>query len=159
LRDAPLPGVDLAAREPWRAALGYASLERPPAILATLGAVDPALRRLAERQIERRLNAPLASSMGRLFDAAAAILGVRVRSPYEGAAAMRLEALAGALRGRALPMPAAEAGGAWILDPIPLLNALAAGVRRGEHRRALAADFHTSVAAGAAALARRLAAE
>src|SRR5690606_790821 len=50
-------------------------------------------------------------------------------------------------------------GGTWILDPIPLLSALATGVRSGEHRRTLAADFHTSVAAGAAALARRLAAE
>ena len=159
LRYAPLPGGDLAAREPWRVALGYASLEDSLEIRVAMRGIDDEAARIAELQIARGLNAPLASSMGRLFDAAAAVLGVRVRVPYEGAAALRLEALAGRRRGKLLPLPAAVEGDRWILDPVPLLASLAAAIRRNENRRDLAADFHTSVAAGSAALARRLASD
>ena len=79
LRYAPLPGGDLAARTPWRAALGYGALAPGASAMfdAAFSGVPPEERALAEQQLARRLNAPLASSMGRLFDAAAAVLGVR----------------------------------------------------------------------------------
>lgn len=57
--------------------------------------------------------------MGRLFDAAAAILGVCTHSQYEGEAAMRLEALAGRRPGSALPFAADETAEGLILDPLP----------------------------------------
>ena len=71
-----MPGGDLAAREPWRAALGYLSLEPEleHAFGAAFAALPPRELALARLQITRRLNAPLASSIGRLFDAAAAVL-------------------------------------------------------------------------------------
>jgi hydrogenase maturation protein HypF len=161
LRYARLPGGDLAAREPWRSALGYVALE-PAAAAACEHAfttVRPETRAVAMQQIARRLNAPLASSLGRLFDAAAAVLGVRSVSRYEGQAAMELEALAGTRGAQPLPFPmGADAEGVWVLDPVPLLVALgerrAAGVGLSE----LAARFHESVAAAADALAARVAA-
>jgi hydrogenase maturation protein HypF len=161
LRYARLPGGDLAAREPWRAALGYVALE-PAAAAACEHAfttVRPETRAVAMRQIARRLNAPLASSLGRLFDAAAAVLGVRSVSRYEGQAAMELEALAAKRGAQPLPFPMAEGtDGVWVLDPVPLLVALgerrAAGVGLSE----LAARFHESVAAAADVLAARVAA-
>jgi len=162
LRYARLPGGDLAAREPWRAALGYAALEpgAMPAFTHAFAAVRPELQALAMQQITQRLNAPLASSLGRLFDAAAAVLGVRVANRYEGQAAMELEALAGTRRAQPLPFPMEPApDGTWVLDPVPLLVAL------GEQRTSsigvpeLAARFHESIAAAADVLAARLAAD
>ncbi len=162
LRYAPLPGGDLAARRPWRAALGYLSLT--PSLgnefAAAFDGVDVAERTIAEVQIARGLNAPLASSMGRLFDAAAAVLGIRRVAAYEGQAAMELEALASLGGGESLPFPVTlDAGGTWIMDPVPLLAALGARRRAGGDVAVLAAAFHESVAEAAAEAARRIAHE
>jgi hydrogenase maturation protein HypF len=159
LRYAPLPGGDLAAREPWRVALGYLSLEPAAAdafALAFRGIAHES-RVVAERQIERRLNAPLASSMGRLFDAASAVLGLRRRTTYEGQAAMELESLAGSALADALPFPMREVDGRLVLDPVPLLAALGEQRQKGTQVGLLAARFHESVAAAAADVALRVA--
>jgi hydrogenase maturation protein HypF len=156
LRYAPLPGGDLAARRPWRAALGYLALEPAlePAFRLAFEGVSPEELRLARLQAQRGINAPRASSMGRLFDAAAAVLGVRLRSEYEGQAPMELEALAGRAPARPLPFPLVEEDGRHALDPVPLLAALGQ-LRQTRPAEALAARFHESVAAGATALAVR----
>lgn len=158
LRYAPLPGGDLAARQPWRSALGYASLDPSGASFAPLrgGGTDHD-REIAAAQIREGLNAPLASSLGRLFDAAAAILGVCTVAAYEGQAAMRLEGLAGRRTAAPLGFPLLERPEGWELDPVPLLAALAERARRGADVRDLAARFHESVAAAAADLACRIA--
>jgi hydrogenase maturation protein HypF len=155
LRYVPLPGGDLAAREPWRVALGYLSLESDVADAFSLAfdGIEPGERANAERQIERRLNAPLASSMGRLFDAASAVLGLRKRASYEGQAAMELEALAGSQRADPVTMKMSETNGTLVLDPIPMLAALGEQRRRGVDPGLLAASFHESVARGASAIA------
>jgi hydrogenase maturation protein HypF len=161
LRYAPLAGGDLAARRPWRAALGYLSLD-PPAELAFHLAFKGVLeeeRWVASRQLAEGVNAPLASSMGRLFDAAAAVLGLRNVSRYEGQAAMELEALAGTRNTAPLPFPASrtDAGG-WVLDPLPLLSALGRGRRKGGDPGMLAAAFHEAVAEATVEVASRAAA-
>ena len=162
LRYARLPGGDLAAREPWRAALGYLALD-PDAACAfapLLDAVPMCIRGVAMQQMARRLNAPLASSMGRLFDAAGAVLGVSLANQYEGETAMQLEALAGRRRAQPLPFPmVATSDGTWLLDPVPLLIALGEQRTRGRGVAELAARFHESIAAGADQLAARLAAD
>ncbi|MEJ2313096.1 MAG: carbamoyltransferase HypF [Gemmatimonadales bacterium] len=160
LRYAPLPGGDLVARRPWRAALGYLSLapespEAADALRFALQGIPGRRLAVAEAQIQRRLNAPLASSMGRLFDAASAVLGVRQRATYEGQAAMELEALAGSGPAEPLRFPAIQSSeGFWTLDPVPLLSALGELRAEGEDARILAACFHESVAATAARVAR-----
>ncbi len=161
LRYARLPGGDLAAREPWRAALGYMALEpdAPGAFAHAFGRIPDEIRAMAMQQIARRLNAPLASSLGRLFDAAAAVLGVRIVSRYEGQAAMELESLAGRRAAQPLPFPMDHgADGIWILDPLPLLVALGERRAAGIGVRELAARFHESVAAAADLVAARVAA-
>jgi hydrogenase maturation protein HypF len=161
LRYVPLAGGDLAARQPWRVALGYLSLapNAADAFRAAFEGVRPDELDLARQQIERKLNAPPASSMGRLFDAAAAVLGIRHRCQYEGQAAMELESLAGRHRGGALPFPVVELGdGTLEMDPVPLLAALgeqrAAGTPLGE----LAAAFHDAVVRATVEAACRVAA-
>jgi hydrogenase maturation protein HypF len=157
LRYAPLPGGDLAARMPWRAALGYLSLEpeREAAFAAAFEGVPAEALAVARQQTTRSLNAPMASSMGRLFDAAAAVLGIRRVSGHEGQAAMELEALATRHEtGRVLPFPVRETDQGFLLDPLPLLGALGELRRRGCDRARLAADFHRSVAGAAIRVAR-----
>jgi len=159
LRYAPMPGGDLAARSPWRCALGYRSLagRDGPDFEAAFAGVPEQERAVAEQQIARRLNAPLASSMGRLFDAAAAVIGVRHHAHYEGQAPMELEALAGTAPAEPLPFPVAHENGRWYLEPLPLLSALDEHRARGDARAGLAARFHESVAAGVATLVDRVA--
>ena len=162
LRYARLPGGDLAAREPWRAALGYLALDPDAAhaFAPLLDAVHINVRNIAMQQMARRLNAPLASSMGRLFDAAGAVLGVSLDNRFEGQTAMLLESLAGTRSAQPLPFPmVATGGGIWVLDPLPMLIALGEQRLRGVAVEELAARFHESVAAGSDQLAARLAAD
>jgi len=158
-RCVPLPGGDLAAREPWRVALGYLSLERGAEreFARAFKGVGEDERSVAEQQIRRSVNAPMASSMGRLFDAAAAVLGVRRTASYEGQAASELESLAGNRVAEALPFPVSELHGRLVLDPLPLLVELGARLSRGGDVANLAAQFHESVVHACANVARSVA--
>ena len=151
LRYAPLPGGDKAVRTPWRSLAGFLSLERGATRQAerAFAGIPSNERRLCEQQIARGLNAPFASSMGRLFDAAACALGLCTEAHFEGQAAMELEALAGVTAGAELPFPVR--GG--VMDPVPLLVALAEERAKGTDPAVLAAGFHDAVARTAAALA------
>ncbi|HIP97091.1 MAG TPA: carbamoyltransferase HypF [Anaerolineae bacterium] len=91
----PLPGGDAATRNPWRIAVSYLYTllgEFPQ--LPFLDGVDAAELDLLRQQLDRRLNCPLTSSMGRLFDAVSALLGVCGRTSYEAQAAIELEMVA-----------------------------------------------------------------
>jgi hydrogenase maturation protein HypF len=151
LRAAPLPGGELAVKSPWRSALGYLSLEPTLATdfaLAFTG-VGNRERDIAERQLHRGLNSPLASSMGRLFDAAAAVLGLLHHSRFEGEAGMLLESLAGTRCERPIPLPIRDN----VIDPVPLLAWLGEQRHSGVAVERLAAVFHESVAAATTELA------
>jgi hydrogenase maturation protein HypF len=92
-RPVALPGGEQAIREPWRMALAH-SLDAgidPSRIAERIGA---GTMRTVERMIERHVNCPPTSSVGRLFDAVASIAGLRDRVSFEGQAAMQLEWLA-----------------------------------------------------------------
>lgn len=159
LRYVALPGGDVAAREPWRVALGYealAGVQTKSFGLAYYG-VPLSTRVGVGQQLARGVDWPLASSMGRLFDAAAAVLGVRRHATFEGQAAMELEALAGDGPATPLPFPVVETGDRLILDPVPLLIALGEGRLHGVDVTLLAARFHESIAFAATEVARRVA--
>jgi hydrogenase maturation protein HypF len=140
-----LPGADIAAREPWRMAA---------AALARCGRGDEIARRFRDEpaaatvsaMLSRGVNSPATSSMGRQFDAAAGLLGIRRRMAFEGQAAMLLEGLAES-RGAVDALP----GGFAItprgeLDFAPLFAHLA-----DECDAAIgAALFHATVVAGLA---------
>ncbi len=159
LRYVSLPGGDLAAREPWRVAVGYEALAgwQSDAFSLAYYGIPLAQRSSVQQQVERGINAPLGSSMGRLFDAAAAVLGVRRHSSFEGQAAMELEALAGDQPAAPLPFPTYEAEGRLHLDPVPLLIALGEGRKHGVDVALLAARFHESIVEASVDLARLVA--
>jgi hydrogenase maturation protein HypF len=140
-----LPGGDRAAREPWRMAAAALHRLGRGSEIASRFAGEPAAATLAT-MLARGLNAPPTSSAGRLFDAAAGLLGICARQSFEGQAAMRLEGLADA-QGRADASSAAMAGGwtlaAGVLDFAPLLASLADERDAGRG----AARFHATLAA------------
>jgi hydrogenase maturation protein HypF len=128
----PLPGGEAAIREPWRAAASYLERAGRPVPFARW---DPVRRSL-------RVNAPLSSGMGRLFDAVAALLGVRETVTYEGQAAIELEQLAG---------DAEAAPYDWSFgDGAQLVGRVHDDVLSGRGRAEIAAAFHETVAAAAA---------
>lgn len=93
LSEAPLPGGDAAIRHPARIALAYllaCGLEYPDSLSpATTLCYEE--RTVLRSQIEHKINTPLTTSMGRLFDAVSALIGVRQTATYEGQAAIELE--------------------------------------------------------------------
>ncbi|RMD88637.1 MAG: carbamoyltransferase HypF [Calditrichaeota bacterium] len=97
LRTFPLPGGETAMREVWRCAVGLlyevAGEDLWKWNLPPIEHARP-LREIMERALQKSLNAPVTSSAGRLFDAVAAILGLRQKSAFEGQAAMMLEFVA-----------------------------------------------------------------
>jgi hydrogenase maturation protein HypF len=140
----PLPGGDSAVRKPARMALAHlwsAGMDWEPQISA-VEALCEEERTLLRLQLERKINAPLTSSMGRLFDAASALIGVRQKATYEGQAAIELEALADPAETGWYPFPL-EGG---ILQPAPLWQALLADLYAGVSIPILSARFHNSVA-------------
>lgn len=122
----PLPGGDRAAREPWRmACAALHALGRADEIPAFIARHYPERDGAAlARLLEKGVNCPPTTSLGRVFDAAAGLLGLRASMAYEGQAAMELEALA-ISSGFQLPKP-----GGWerdeqnVLSFLPLLSEL-----------------------------------
>jgi hydrogenase maturation protein HypF len=100
----PLPGGDAAIHHPWRIAVGYAqALGLEIDDLPFLGSLESQAVEVVRKQVQRKLNAPETSSMGRLFDAVACLAGVRNEVTYEAQAAMELEVLSKPYISSALP--------------------------------------------------------
>ncbi|MCS6995138.1 MAG: carbamoyltransferase HypF [Anaerolineales bacterium] len=140
----PLPGGDAAVRRPSRTALGllYAlGLEWDDA-LPTHRDLCYEDRTAIRIQLERRLNVPLTSSMGRLFDAAAALAGVRQQVNYEAQAAIEFEALADPDETGCYEFAYQEA----LINPRPALEQLIADVLAGVPVPVISARFHNGVA-------------
>ncbi|MFW6244242.1 MAG: carbamoyltransferase HypF, partial [Desulfovibrionales bacterium] len=181
-----LPGGEAAIREPWRIAQGY---------LYALGITEPQSRpwawlqdhgpasRMVGQILEKRINCPVTTSCGRLFDAVSALLGVKLVIDYEGQAAILLDMAAhGAGPGSPLPWtlheaPAETFGGyperwgtlagyelaaapqcpvTFTIDMLPAVRALVEGMAGGRTREELAADFHATLLTVFADVARRL---
>jgi hydrogenase maturation protein HypF len=148
LRTVAMPGGDQAIREPWRMAVAHLADARTdcPALKArTL----PREVRFIEKMLERRLNCPSTSSVGRLFDAVASLAGVRDRVSYEGQAAVELEWLAEMTPADGsflfdLTAPI-NADGPLVIDTRPLIRAVAADVGKGVERSLIARRFHSSL--------------
>ena len=152
LKPFALPGGDRAVRDPRRSALGLLWATFGPRALTLAGGwFAPAELGVLATMLERGLNSPRTSSVGRLFDAVAAMLEVRPGPGFEGQAAMELEFAAHRSRAEGAYPWAFEAGAA---DPAPLLEALLEDRRRGAPVPDCARRFHHSLAELAVAMAR-----
>jgi hydrogenase maturation protein HypF len=151
LRYVGLPGGDSAVRGPWRMAASH--LLDAGCSWDALGRIDQVKLRTIGAMLERRINTPLTSSAGRLFDAVASLAGVRDVVSYEGQAAIELEWLAttvpadtsypfelvgGNCSGDGAPVPIE-------IDTRPLIRALVADVQRGTDQARIARRFHSTI--------------
>ena len=156
LRPVGLPGGEHAVREPWRMALSHlldANLDCSPVIRR----VGQPRARTVERMIERRLNTPMTSSAGRMFDAIASIAGVRDRATFEGQAAMQLEWLAGGAEGdRGYPYEIDEADNRILIDTRPIVAGALSDAVAGLSQTVIARRFHTGLADAVLAVCLRL---
>lgn len=148
LKPIALAGGDVASREPWRVLLAHLDAALPAEDIPS-GLFDGLPAATVRAMIARGINAPPASSAGRLFDAMAALLGLAPpRLSFEGEAAMALEALAAgapAAEG-CYPFDITAQDGLTTLDPAPMWRAAMADRRRGETPAAIAARFHAGLA-------------
>ncbi|NJC96536.1 MAG: carbamoyltransferase HypF [Anaerolineae bacterium] len=140
----PLPGGDAATRNPWRIAVGYADvLGLNVDDLPFLHSIEPPMVDLVRKQVHRKLNAPETSSMGRLFDAVAALTGIRNEVTYEAQAAMELEVLSKPALNGASPYPFEIEGDVLRLGE--LLKHVIEDVRRKESVSVIGARFHHTI--------------
>jgi hydrogenase maturation protein HypF len=108
-------------------------------------------RALLATMLQRRINSPLTSSAGRLFDAVASLAGLRQRCRFEGQAAMELEFALGSVEtDEAYPLPVVKGVADWG----PMIEALLVDVRTGEPASTISARFHNALVESIIAVAR-----
>lgn len=170
LRTWALPGGAASVRDARRNAFALLSelglLEHPGAE-RLLGGLDEQTRSVTATMIERGINSPRTSSMGRLFDAAAAILGICGQATYEGEPAIELEAAAWRALGSESICPTGNMASfsvtessrpddCHVLNSRPLFEALLEGIGAGVPAGRLALDFHVAVAHASARIANEI---
>lgn len=170
LRTWALPGGAASVRDARRNAFALLSelglLEHPGAE-RLLGGLDEQTRSVTATMIERGINSPRTSSMGRLFDAAAAILGICGQATYEGEPAIELEAAAWRALDSESICPTGNMASfsvtessrpddCHVLNSRPLIKALLEGIGAGVPAGRLALDFHVAVARASARIANEI---
>jgi len=168
----PLPGGDAAVKRPYRTAIGYIltllgkgaldaviASEVKQSRPASIGQVSEVEIEVIKRQLERKINSPLTSSMGRLFDAISALLGIRGEIDYEGQAAVELEmvayssVIAKRISGEAIshaqesyPYRIVEDQGMRIVRLRDLLSAVVEDLHQGISKGRISVKFHNTLA-------------
>lgn len=161
-----LPGASQAVREPARSALGllyelFGDEVFTKNELAPLKLFSPAEREILRKGLKKNINSPLTSSVGRLFDAVASLIGVRHRNRFEGQAAMELEFLLdGTLIKESYPFHLTPGGcGSEVLyevDWAPAVNMILQDVRVGTPAKVISARFHNMLADAVLEMAQKI---
>ncbi|MFB4262066.1 carbamoyltransferase HypF [Nonomuraea sp. GTA35] len=144
LAQVPMPGGAAAVRQPWRMTAAYLRDDHPGLDVA---------RRNAERWADALhlaatgLDSPLTSSAGRLFDAVAALLGIRDKITYDGQAAIELEQRADPAETGAYPAAVTTTSGPLVVEGGDLVRAAADDLAAGTDPGVIAGRFHNGVAA------------
>ncbi|MFC1961437.1 carbamoyltransferase HypF [Chloroflexota bacterium] len=146
----PMPGGAAAIRRPYRMAIGYLltlfgedALSEDLPFLEGIDVNEPAL---LKKQLERKINSPLTSSCGRLFDAVAALLGFKGEISYEAQAAIELEMAADESEHGSYPFTIAEQGDNHIVQFPEVFRSIINDLHHSITPAAIAMRFHHTVA-------------
>ena len=145
----PLPGGEIGILEPWRMAFSYLiriyGTDQIPS-LPFLEQIEAGKVSFVRQQIEKRINTPLTSSVGRLFDAVSALVGLCSKIEYEGQAAVRLEKEAGGEVAAAYPFDVFSDETGTQISVRRLISAIVEDVRKGRDISRISCAFHRTVA-------------
>jgi hydrogenase maturation protein HypF len=167
----PLPGGDAAAHQPWRMGLAALHHTGEEALLksdlpVSLQGIPEDKRAAILTMIRTQFNTPLTSSCGRLFDAVAALLGIRLESEFEGQAAMELEALCAWTedkdekadkRPESWSAEISQRDGLFIIENKPFIHWMLHEMENGTPLVDLARDFHRWLIASFAGVVQKIA--
>jgi hydrogenase maturation protein HypF len=157
----PLPGGAAAIHEPWRTAVSYLSKHYGKDIgnldLPFLKAIDARRLSVVQQMIDREIHSPRTSSCGRLFDAVAALIGLRSIVNYEAQAAIELEMAAHDSNDLlTYPFDLTVDGPHWQIGTKPLFRALLRDLQHNEPIAAMSRRFHNGLAQVLVSLAERI---
>lgn len=152
LRYFPLPGSAAAIHEPWRIALGllYRNFEKDLSIAEPLlfNDIDPRKQHLVLQIVELGVNSPMTSSCGRLFDAVAALIGIRSTVNYEAQAAIELEMAAhDSSEEGVYPFDLVQEDGKWQIGTRALFASILQDLRKNVSKADISRRFHNGLAA------------
>jgi hydrogenase maturation protein HypF len=152
LKYIPLPGGDTAIRKSARTALAYlwaSKIDWEPDLIP-VSALCAEERSILRSQLDKKINTPLTSSMGRFFDAVASITGVRQKVNYEAQAAIEFEALADPDENTEYSLLLEPDGNpdskSYQINPAPLIEELLDDMEHGIPKAKISARFHNSIA-------------
>ncbi|GAI42076.1 unnamed protein product, partial [marine sediment metagenome] len=145
-----LPGGDKAVAQPWRMTYSY--------LYSIYGRkvqdlkIDFMKRRnynklsIIEKMIDRKINSPLTSSCGRLFDAVSSLIGLRDEISYEGQAAMEMESLCASEIKEGYGFDIYKENGEFIIEPERIFKEIISDLKKGVNKEVIAAKFHNTIA-------------
>jgi len=144
-----LPGGDAAAKFPWRMALSYlhksygeSLFQLPIKFLRNLKQQDA---NIVLQMITKRINSPLTSSCGRLFDAISSLIGLRHKIAYEGQAAVELEMCQNLNENGRYPWGIEEKNGHLILLTSKIIRGVVEDIKKGFSRGIISRRFHNTL--------------
>ena len=141
-----MPGGEKAVREPWRMAVAHL-MDAGTECGGFTARMDPHAVHMLETMIRRKFNSPMTSSVGRLFDAVASVIGAADRVSYEGQAAIRLEEL-GSMTAESGSYPveiSVEPDGTWVVDTRPIILSVASEANAGVEKEIISHRFHATM--------------
>jgi hydrogenase maturation protein HypF len=141
-----MPGGDKVVREPWRMVLGILGKNGIPFVRNGRDRSVHDDPRIILEMIAKNINCPLTSSAGRLFDAAAALLGIAKVASYEAEGPIKLERMCGERIKDKYAFSIEKQGDCYIINTDDLFRGMAKDLKAGKNKKVIATKFHNSMA-------------
>jgi hydrogenase maturation protein HypF len=149
LKKVPMPGGSMAIKEPWRMAMVYLSEafrdETAKLKIDLMKRIDFQKWGVLKKAIEKKINTPWTSSMGRLFDAISSLLSIRDEVHYEGQAAIELEMIADHGVKEGYPFHIYKDGKPMVVDPAEMVRGIVHDLIDGAPTSEISGKFHQTI--------------